>query len=140
MRVCYYDADMEVSEVHSDTALSSNVTNNFLLQLHCSNPFSGLRDGSIIAFLWCRAFDKAEAVPSGMSNGGAALAPRTSLSPIILSLMLRLLFPVAPLLSAKLILSPSPLLTLRLSSLRLTLSRRLHRPIAPFSLHVALTS
>lgn len=47
-----------MSKVHCGTLLTSNVTNNFFLQLHCSNPFSGLWNGNIITFLWCSAFDK----------------------------------------------------------------------------------
>lgn len=48
----------QMSEVHCSTLLTSNVTNNFFLQLHCSNPFSGSWDGNIITFLWRSAFDK----------------------------------------------------------------------------------
>lgn len=48
----------QMSKVHCGTLLTSNVTNNFFLQLHCSNPFSGLWNGNIITFLWCSAFDK----------------------------------------------------------------------------------
>lgn len=48
----------QMSEVHCSTLLTSNVTNNFFLQLHCSNPFSGFWNGNIITFLWCGAFDK----------------------------------------------------------------------------------
>lgn len=51
----------QMSEVHCSTLLPSNVTNNFFLQLHCSNPFSGLWNGNIITFLWCGAFDKSAA-------------------------------------------------------------------------------
>lgn len=47
-----------MSKVHCSTLLTSNVTNNFFLQLHCSNPFSGIWNGNIITFLWCSAFDK----------------------------------------------------------------------------------
>lgn len=47
-----------MSEVHCSTLHTSNVTNNFFLQLHCSNPFSGFWNGNIITFLWCGAFDK----------------------------------------------------------------------------------
>lgn len=50
-----------MSKVHCGTLLTSNVTNNFFLQLHCSNPFSGLWNGNIITFLWCSAFDKTAA-------------------------------------------------------------------------------
>lgn len=50
-----------MSKVHCSTLLTSNVTNNFFLQLHCSNPFSGLWNGNIITFLWCSAFDKTAA-------------------------------------------------------------------------------
>lgn len=48
----------QMSKVHCSTLLTSNVTNNYFLQLHCSNPFSGLQNGNIITFLWCSAFDK----------------------------------------------------------------------------------
>lgn len=48
----------QMSEVHCSTLLASDVTNNFFLQLHCSNPFSGFWNGNIITFLWCGAFDK----------------------------------------------------------------------------------
>lgn len=48
----------QMSKVHCGTLLTSNVTNNFFLQLHCSNPFSGLWNGNIITFPWCSAFDK----------------------------------------------------------------------------------
>lgn len=51
----------QMSKVHCGTLLTSNVTNNFFLQLHCSNPFSGLWNGNIITFLWCSAFDKTAA-------------------------------------------------------------------------------
>lgn len=47
-----------MSKVHCSTMLTSNVTNNLFLRLHCSNPFSGLWNGNIITFLWCSAFDK----------------------------------------------------------------------------------
>lgn len=51
----------QMSKVHCGTPLTSNVTNNFFLQLHCSNPFSGLWNGNIITFLWCRTYDKTAA-------------------------------------------------------------------------------
>lgn len=51
----------QMSKVHCGTLLTSNVTNNFFLQLHCSNPFSGFWNGNIITFLWCSAFDKTAA-------------------------------------------------------------------------------
>ena len=50
--------ELQMSKVHCSTLLTSNVTNNLFLQLHCSNPFSGLWNGNIITFLWCSAFDK----------------------------------------------------------------------------------
>lgn len=50
-----------MSKVHCSTPHTSNVTNNFFLQLYCSNPFSGLGNGNIITFLWCSAFDKTAA-------------------------------------------------------------------------------
>lgn len=57
MHVC----KRQMSKVHCGTLLASNVTNNFFLQLHCSNLFSGLWNGNIITFLWCSAFDKTAA-------------------------------------------------------------------------------
>lgn len=50
-----------MSKVHCGTLPACNVTNNFFLHLHCSNPFSGLGNGNIITFLWCSAFDKTAA-------------------------------------------------------------------------------
>lgn len=60
-RLIKYINRCQMSEVHCSTLLTSNVTNNFFLQLHCSNPFSGFWDGNIITFLWCSAFDKSAA-------------------------------------------------------------------------------
>lgn len=87
-----------MSKVHCGTLLTSNVTNNFFLQLHCSNPFSGLWNGNIITFLWCSAFDKTAArwaeclteldaspKPSPLST---LLLSRTHSSPSLLSLSL----------------------------------------------------
>lgn len=56
-----YKALLQMSKVHCSTLLTSNVTNNFFLRLHCSNPFSGFWNGNIITFLWCSAFDKTAA-------------------------------------------------------------------------------
>ena len=88
----------KMSKVHCGTLLTSNVTNNFFLQLHCSNPFSGLWNGNIITFLWCSAFDKTAArwaeclteldaspKPSPLST---LLLSRTHSSPSLLSLSL----------------------------------------------------
>lgn len=93
----------QMSKVHCGTLLTSNVTNNFFLQLHCSNPFSGLWNGNIITFLWCSAFDKTatcwaecltelDASPKPSPLSTLLLSPYSS--PLFLSLLLGfLVFP-----------------------------------------------
>lgn len=59
-----YKAGLQAPNVKSSPQqplLTSNVTNNFFLRLHCSNPFSGFWNGNIITFLWCSGFDKTAA-------------------------------------------------------------------------------
>lgn len=68
------------------TLLTSNVTNNYFLQLHCSNPFSGLQNGNIITFLWCSAFDKTAACWAECLTELDASVKPTPLSTLLLSL------------------------------------------------------
>lgn len=76
----------QMSKVHSGTLLTSNVTNNYFLQLHCSNPFSGLQNGNIITFLWCSAFDKTAACWAECLTELDASVKPTSLSTLLLFL------------------------------------------------------
>lgn len=76
----------QMSKVHCGTLLTSNVTNNYFLQLHCSNPFSGLQNGNIITFLWCSAFDKTAACWAECLTELDASVKPTPLSTLLLSL------------------------------------------------------
>lgn len=76
----------QMSKVHCGTLLTSNMTNNFFLQLHCSNPFSGFWNGNIITFLWCSAFDKTAACWAECLTELDASPKPSPLSTLLLSL------------------------------------------------------
>lgn len=89
----------EMSGVHCGTLLTSNVTNNLFLQLHCSNPFSGFWNGNIITFLWCGAFDKTSSCCTECLTELDVSPKPSPLSTLLLSSPLLALQHVCPLLS-----------------------------------------